>query len=363
MMTRFQIRSRIVAAMLALAPAMACAFTLGEAEVLTRQGEPALLRVPLRVGPEDAGLRAAMAAESVYAALGYSFPQSLAKARVEVKEVDGRKVIEIAGYGPTKAVVLPIVLDVTTSQGSVVRHFTVAVPEARAAQGAAPLVAAPVTAQSARKAAVAPVAAGPNPVALADALIQQRLDQMKDQESDITTRIDALDKSIGSLDTSVKAMVASVTVSMEQSRVQQATLHQSLSQQLGERFQRDDALWFVAAAGIGFLLSLAIFGSKGRSLESGMRVRLVGHGPQPIEGEFVRMVTDTSKPLPYRIADRLAGVPRTLEFRVATDAPKETKAGTKTNRVAGSDPLELAGVTLSPTIMGLDTSHATAARH
>ncbi|MBE7540577.1 MAG: hypothetical protein KJZ92_15485 [Rhodocyclaceae bacterium] len=297
----------MIAALLGSAiPGASSAFTLGTPEVLTRQGEPLRLRVPLNLTGNETGVRVALAAEGVYAALGYFYPQSLRNANAEVKDAGGKSVIEITGGAP-RGPLLPVVMDISTNTGSVVRHFTVQLPE----QGAAQSTATPSSAPAVKRAQVTPTVASGSAqgsFAIQDMIIQQRIDSIKEAETEVASKIDGLNNT-------VTGLVTSIAISMDDTR----KVQESINRRLEERFSRDDLTWFAGSAVIGFVIAMLLFGGRRKGLQAGMRVRLVGHGQQPIEGEFVRLVTDKNKPLAYRIADMMSGVPKTMEIRALAD--------------------------------------------
>lgn len=333
----------LIASLAGAVPGVAFAFTLGAPEVLSRQGEPLLLRVPLNMTANESGVRVSLAAESVYSALGYFYPLSLRAARIEIKDFEGRRIIEITGGSP-RGDTMPVVMDITTSTGSVVRHFTVNLPEPMQTGGktaaALSLPAKPAVASPQPKAGAATAAGS---FAFQDMLIQQRIDQIKEAESDVAEKV-------GRLNDTVKGLVASIAISMEDTR----RLQENINNRLEERFSRDDLTWFAGSAVVGFVMAMLIFGGRRRGLQAGMRVRLVGHGDHPIEGEFVRLVTDKSKPLPYRIADMMAGVPKTVEIRALQNkqhpqkAVQNTSAGGGLTLVEDAAPVHNGALTLEP---------------
>lgn len=268
------------------------AFVLGSPQLISPAGSPTLVRVPVTLDKDETSVKAEIAPESVFSALGYFYPQSLRNAVVRYKS----GMLEISGGRAPKGDVLPIVLEIATNRGSVVRHFSVDLPKADSEALREQIKPVVVPDAPVKRASTG------NSTAHLDVLMQQRIDALQRTESEMSTRLKLVEGAIAQTLTKVDLAVNNTNHVLEATE---------------SRAGRNDVLFLGGATIVGFLLAASLLGGRG-SLSSGTRVRLVGYGKNPIEGEFVRMISDEKKPLPYRIADRIVGVPRMVEFRAFT---------------------------------------------
>jgi len=284
----------------------AAAFSLGAPEVLSRMGEPVHLRIPVSLANDEADLRAAMADPSIFKALGYTYPRSWQKLAMAVHQTPQGTFLDISG-GLTSLSSVPVVLDITTNRGKVVRHFSATLLDKQLATPKTADAPAPVpqpgkAAENKSAPTVKQAALAPTPV-VAEAVATRAYDF----EENLNKRLDRLEATLSEA-------VVGVTTALAETRIAQ--------ENASARATRDDVIWLGGAALAGLLIGGAIFGGRRSGIQTGVRVRLVGYGRKAIEGEFVREVRDRNKPFAYRLADMIAGGPKTVEFR-----PLETTMG------------------------------------
>jgi hypothetical protein len=304
-----------------VAPAFAA--KLGTPQILMKKGERVSIDIPIELSPGEQLVKAAVAQSRVYGALGLVFPPSLQTATVSIRDSQGASVLHLAG-GVSKADSLPVVLEIDTNNGQVVRQFLAPISQVAATphpaeptMAATPRVTAEPLAEKKRK---------------SQAPVTERAAETARQaaEAEFEARMDTINQSIARVAEGINDISAEFKRDNLAREKQTAALLLLVPPPKQETPWIDDLTLMGGAAILGMSLAAAWFVGSRPRLPAGTSVFLVGPGRTPIEGKFVRVTSQSyGKPLPYRLADLLTGAPKRIELVWPDDADTSFTANDK----------------------------------